>query len=122
MDKALSYLALARKGGMAILGEASASAAARSGRAALLLAAADVSEHTWRQLQNSADASGRPCIRLPYGRSELGPAVGRTELAAAAVTDRALALALVQALDRPQQYGSALEWLSRGKNRSKKNG
>ena len=49
MDKALNYLSLARKGGMAELGEEPAGAAARAGKAYLLLVAEDASDHTWRR-------------------------------------------------------------------------
>lgn len=49
MDKALQYLSIARKGGMAELGEEPVGAIARAGKAYLILVAADASDHTWRR-------------------------------------------------------------------------
>ena len=46
MDKALQYLSIARKGGMAELGEEPVGAIARAGKAYLILVAADASDHT----------------------------------------------------------------------------
>ena len=98
MDKALNYLALARKGGRAELGEEPVGAAARSGKAYLILAAADCSDHTWRRAKSYVAGTRQQCLRLPYTKDELGMAIGRQELAMAAITDAALALALVRAL------------------------
>ena len=53
MDKALQYLSIARKGGMAELGEEPVGAIARAGKAYLILVAADASDHTWRRAKSS---------------------------------------------------------------------
>ena len=123
MDKALNYLSLARKGGKAELGEEPVGGAARAGKAYLILAAADCSDHTWRRAKSFAAGTDQQCIRLPFTKDQLGMAIGRQELALAAVTDPALALAMVNALPQPEKYADAAAALServqRQKQRSK---
>ena len=107
MDKALNYLALARKAGAAELGEEPVGGAARAGKAYLILVAKDGSDHTWRRAKSYAAGTAQQCVRLPYSKDEMGLAIGRQELAMAAITDPALALALVQALPEPDKYAEA---------------
>ena len=107
MDKALNYLALARKAGAAELGEEPVGGAARAGKAYLILVAKDGSDHTWRRAKSYAAGTAQQCVRLPYSKDEMGLAIGRQELAMAAITDPALALALVQALPEPEKYAEA---------------
>lgn len=97
-DNALRYLALSRKAGRAELGEEPAGAAARAKKAALVIVASDASEHTWRRAQSFVAGTAQQCLRVPYTKDEMGRAVGRQELAIAAVTDAPLALALCEAL------------------------
>ena len=87
MDKALNYLALARKGGMAELGEEPVGAITRAGKGYLVVVASDASDHTWRRAKSFVAGTGQVCIRLPYSKDEMGAAVGRQELAIAALTD-----------------------------------
>ena len=112
MDKALNYLSLARKAGKAELGEEPVGGAARAGKAYLILVAADCSDHTWRRAKSYVAGTQQQCIRLPYSKDELGMAIGRQELAMAAITDVSLALALVQALPEPQKYAAVAEALT----------
>ena len=107
MDKVLNYLALARKGGMAELGEEPVGAAARAGKAHLILVAGDASDHTWRRAKSFAAGTDQQCIRLGCTKDEMGLAIGRTSLAIAAITDPALALALVKSLDQQERYADA---------------
>ena len=107
MDKALNYLSLARKAGKAELGEEPVGAAARAGKAYLILAAADCSDHTWRRAKSYAAGTQQQCVRLPFSKDQIGMAIGRQELALAAITDAALALALLQALPNPEKYADA---------------
>ena len=111
MDKALNYLALARKGGMAELGEEPVSAITRTGKGYLVLVASDASDHTWRRAKSFVAGTQQQCIRLSFTKDELGFAVGRTSLAIAAITDPALALALVKALPDPEKHKAAIEVL-----------
>ena len=113
MDKALNYLALARKAGRIELGEEPVGAAARAQKARLVVVAEDATDHTWRRAQSFVSGSEQICLRVPYTKDLLGQAVGRTALALAAFTDPAMALAFVKALGQPEKYGSALESLSK---------
>ena len=103
MDKALNYLALARKAGTAELGEEPVGGAARAGKAYAILVASDAGDHTWRRAKAFAAGTEQQTIRLPYTKDEMGMAIGRSALAIAAITDVALALALVQSLPQPPQ-------------------
>ena len=120
MDKALSYLALARKGGMAELGEEPVGAIARAGKAYVILVAGDASDHTWRRAKSYAAGTDQQCIRLNITKEEMGFAIGRTSLAIAAVTDVQLALALVTALREPEKHKDALEVLTAKAEKLKK--
>jgi ribosomal protein L30E len=120
MDKALNYLALARKGSMAELGEEPVGDMARTGRAYLIMVASDASDHTWRRAKSYAAGTEQQCIRVKFTKDEMGFAVGRTALAIAAITDCALALALVNALGEPEKYKTAIEVLSAKAQKLKK--
>ena len=127
MDKALSYMALARKAGRIELGEEPVGAAAQAGKASLILVAGDASEHTWRRAQSFATGSNQQCVRVDFTKDQLGQAIGRTSLALAAFTDPALALAFVKALaqdhaDVEAALESAVEQARPAKTRSKRKG
>ena len=113
MDKALNYLALARKAGRIELGEEPVGAAARAQKARLVVVAEDATDHTWRRAQSFVSGSEQICLRVPYNKDLLGQAVGRTALALAAFTDPAMALAFVKALGQPEKYAAALESLEK---------
>ena len=113
-NRTLNYLALARKAGLAELGEEPVGAAARAGKAHLILVAGDASEHTWRRAKSFAAGTDQQVLRLAVtkeemgfviGRTslaiEMGFVIGRTSLAIAAITDASLALALVDTLEKP---------------------
>ena len=120
MDKALNYLALARKGGMAELGEEPVGGAARAGKAYVILVASDASDHTWRRAKSFAAGTEQQCVRLPYTKDEMGQAIGRDALAVGAITDVSLALALVKALPEQEKYKDALEVLEKKSQKAKK--
>ena len=108
MDKALNYLSLARKGGLAELGEEPVGAMCRTGKAYLVMVASDASDHTWRRAKSFVAGTEQQCVRLKVTKEEMGFVVGRQSLAIAAITDPALALALVKALGEPEKYKDAL--------------
>ena len=120
MDKALSYMAIARKAGRIELGEEPAGAAAQTGRASLLLVAKDASDHTWRRAKSYVAGTDQQCIRLSCTKEEMGFVVGRTSLAIAAITDVQMALALVKALGQPEKYKASLEVLTEKAAKAKK--
>jgi len=113
VDKALNYLALARKAGRIELGEEPVGGAARAQHARLVVVASDASSHTWRRALSFVAGTQQNCIKIPFTKDELGQAVGRSSLAIAALTDPALALAFVKALGNPEQYQQALENLDK---------
>ena len=98
MDKALNYMALARKAGRIELGEEPVGAAARAQHARLVIVASDAGDHTWRRAKSFVSGSEQLCIKVPFTKDQLGQAIGRSSLALAAFTDPALALAFAQAL------------------------
>ena len=111
-NKALNYLSLARKAGLAELGEEPVGAAARAGKAYLILVAQDASDHTWRRARSFAAGTEQQVLRLRQSKDELGQSIGRESLAIAAITDAALALAMVKALEPSEaaaQVKSVLE-------------
>lgn len=120
MDKALNYLALARKAGLAELGEEPVGAAARDGKAYLIAVASDASDHTWRRAKSFAAGTEQQCVRLRFTKDEMGFVIGRTSLAIAAITDPALALAMVNALGEPEKHKAAIEVLTARAQRMQK--
>ena len=120
MDKALNYLALARKAGLVELGEEPAGAAARAQKARLIIVAQDAGDHTWRRAKSFVAGTNQLCLKVPYTKDEVGMAIGRTSLAIAAFTDPALALAFVKALEEPEHYAQLLETLQQQVERVQK--
>jgi ribosomal protein L7Ae-like RNA K-turn-binding protein len=108
VDKSLNYLALARKGGRVELGEEPVGAAARAGKAYLIVVASDAGDHTWRRAKSFAAGTDQQCIRVTFTKDELGMAVGRTSLALAAFTDAPLALAFLSSLEKPDAAAVAV--------------
>ena len=117
VDKALNYLSLARKAGKLELGEEPVGAAARAQHARLVIVAKDASDHTWRRAKSFVAGTAQECIRLPHTKDELGAAVGRQELAVAALTDPAMALAFLKALPEPERYTEAMAALDKRSQR-----
>ena len=113
MDKALNYIALARKARLIEVGEEPVGAVARAQKARLVVVASDATDHTWRRAQSFVAGTEQICLKVPYNKDQLGEAVGRTSLAMAAFTDPALALAFVKALEQPEKHKDILASLER---------
>ena len=111
MDKALNYLALARKAGRIELGEEPVGACARARKARLVVVASDASDHTWRRAKSFVAGTEQQVLRVPFTKEELGFVVGRTSLAIAAFTDAPLALAFVKALPDQEKVKEVREAL-----------
>ena len=111
MDKAMNYVALAKKARLVELGEEPVGAVTRALKARLVIVASDAGDHTWRRATSFVAGTNQQCIRIPQSKDELGLAVGRTSLAIAAFTDTALALAFVKALPEQEKYTAQLEAL-----------
>jgi len=119
-SKVLNYLALAKKGRLAELGEEPVGAVARALKAHLIIVAGDASDHTWRRAKSFAAGTDQQCVRLDCTKEEMGFVVGRQSLAIAAITDAQLALALVNALGQPEKYKPQLEVLTAKAEKAKK--
>ena len=96
-DKAANYLGLMRKAGRIALGEHDAGAAARAGKACLLLLAQDASDNARKRAEGFAHAAQAPLLRLPYTKQALSDrltpwAVIEKRLACAAAGDFCVAL------------------------------
>ena len=113
MDKALNYLALARKAGRVELGEEPAGAAARAQKARLIIVAGDATDHTWRRAKSFVANSEQICLQVPFTKDEMGMAVGRSALALAAFTDPAMALGFLKALGEPAKYAAQIASLEK---------
>jgi len=117
MDKALNYLSLARKAGKLELGEEPVGAAARAQHARLVMVAKDASDHTWRRAKSYVAGTTQECIRLEHTKDQLGAAIGRQELAIAALTDPAMALAFLKALPEAEKYAEVMAGLDKRSQR-----
>ena len=113
MDKALNYLALARKAGRIELGEEPVGAAARAQHARLIVVAEDAGDHTWRRAKSFVAGTDQQCLKVPFTKDDMGMVTGRSALAIAAFTDPAMALAFVKALGQPEQNKELLENLDK---------
>ena len=111
MDKALNYLALAKRGRLVELGEEPVGAITRTGKGYLVIVASDASDHTWRRAKSFVAGTDQQCLSVPFTKEELGFVVGRTSLAIAAFTDVSLALAFVKALPDQEKVKKELEFL-----------
>ena len=118
MDKTLNYLALARKAGLAELGEEPVGAITRALKGHLVLVAQDASDHTWRRAKSFVAGTDQQCIRLPYTKAEVGFVVGRQELAIAAITDAGMALSIAESLGQPEKHKEVIEVLTAKKQRA----
>ena len=119
-NKSLNYLALAKKGRLAELGEEPVGAAARALKAHLIIVAGDASDHTWRRAKSFAAGTDQQCVRLECTKEEMGFVVGRTALAIAAITDAQLALALVNSLGQPEKHAAVIAVLTEKAQKMKK--
>ena len=116
----MNYLSLARKAGFAELGEEPVGAAARMGKAYLIAVASDASDHTWRRAKSFAAGTEQQCVRFPQTKDEFGIAIGRQELAIAAIADPAMALAMVLALGDAEKHKAAIQVLEAKAAKAKK--
>ena len=111
MDKALNYLALAKRGRLIELGEEPVGAITRTGKGYLVVVACDASDHTWRRAKSFVAGTEQQCLSVPFTKEELVFVVGRTSLAIAAFTDVSMALAFVKALPDQEKVKKEAEIL-----------
>ena len=104
-DNALSLLGLALRGGNLAVGEEPVAEACGTGRARLVVTAADAAENSVQRARRRAESGSVPWTRTPWDKETLGLALGRSTCAMAALTDGGLAAALAKKLaDADPQY------------------
>lgn len=115
MDKILHLLGIARKAGRLEVGEEPVGACVRARQARLILVSAGAAENSARRAAHFAQAGQVPLLQLPYGKGEVGAAVGRGDCAMLAVTDAGLASVLAEQLAQrdPEGCGPAAAELAR---------
>lgn len=126
-DSALSLLGLALRGNNLAVGEEPVEEACKTGRARLVLTAADAADNSVRRAQRWAEGCGVPWARVPWDKAALGFALGRSACAMAALTDAGLAAALADKLAQsgpqyqPLRDKLVIEKPQRPQTRKKKN-
>lgn len=98
MKSIINFLGLIKRAGKLEIGEKSAEASARSGKAKLILSASDAAGNSVKQARRISEAAGIGHIVLPFCKAEIGAVVGRGLPGLLAVTDEGLAGALVDKL------------------------
>ena len=68
-----------------------------------LTLASDASDHTLRKTQNLVAGTKQPLLKVPYDKDTLGNTVGYSAISVCALTDPALALHFVRALEPEAQ-------------------
>jgi len=111
MDKALSYLSIARKAGLLEVGEENSGDAARRGKAKILLLAADASDNARRRAEGFVYGRQIPLARLPFTKEQISAATGRHGCSMVALTDIGLASSIMNTLAEtaPEEYGAIAE-------------
>lgn len=105
MNRAANYISMAKKAGLIELGEANTGAAARAGRARLVILAADASENAADRVRGFMSGRSAPLMTAPLTKAELAAAVGKSECSMAAFTDLGIAASFAEALG-----GNGGEW------------
>lgn len=98
MDKARSYLALARRAGQLVLGEERCGEAAAAGRLKLLLLASDASDNARRRAEGYTVGHRFPLRRTDIPKEEICELLGAGGCAMVGFTERELAAAFAGAM------------------------
>ena len=98
MDRAQRYLALGRKAGLLLTGEDLCRDAAHSGRARLLLLAADASPNAQKRASDALREHHAPLRTLPWEKAELSALLGRRGCSMVCFTDLGLAVQFALAM------------------------
>lgn len=98
MDNVLRAIGLAARAGKVVSGEFMTENAVKSGSAALVVIAQDVSENTRKKFRNMCEFYEVP-IREYADKDALGHSIGKEFRASLAVTDEGLAQAILKKMD-----------------------
>jgi ribosomal protein L7Ae-like RNA K-turn-binding protein len=114
MDKAQSYLGLARKAGLLSMGEDGCGDTVSAGRAKLLLLASDASPGTVKRAKAMLAGHRAPMETLPWERETLSALLGKAGCSILCFTDLPLAARFAAAMaDASPQWGDTAELLAR---------
>ena len=119
MNKALSYLGLAKKAGLLEIGEENTGAAIRGGKARLVLLARDASDNARRRAEGFLHGKKTPLITVPFTKEEISDETGKAGCSMAAFTDIGFAFSFAQTLsDGSPELDPVLEQLDGEKKRA----
>ena len=104
MNRAANYISIAKKAGLIELGEANTGAAAREGKARLVILASDASANAADRARSFVSGRSAPLMTAPLTKTEIAGAAGKSECSVAAFTDLGIAASFAAAL------GDAPEW------------
>ena len=96
MDNLLSFIGLMRRAGALTTGAEASFDACRTGRARLIVTAADASPKTRAAAAEAAAERGTPHIALPQGKADIGRALGVGDCAVFTVCSTGFAAALCE--------------------------
>ena len=110
-ERLLNMLGLMRKASAVEIGETNTGIAARSGKAKLLIVAADASDNARSRARGFAASKNTLSIQLPYTKEEISSHVGLPGCSMVAITDIGFANAFIKGLSQeyPDRYGEAAE-------------
>lgn len=112
LEKALSLLAIAQKGGNIAIGEDPVGAAAHGGKARLIILASDAAGHTRRRASDFGALHHTPVVSIDADKSLIGGMFGRSSVAMVALTEIRLAKSFLETLEEPERYSEALYQVS----------
>lgn len=123
MDNILSMLGLCMKAGALESGEDACGAAARDGKAAIILIACDAGSGAKKRAENYAHWGGAPLAELPYSREELGELLGKSACAIMAIKNKGMAASFMTKLAAAhEEYRETAETLQRAAGKAKQSG
>lgn len=105
MATALEYIGIARMGAGIETGEDNAKSLVKSGKAKLLIVAADASDGAKRRAEGYVYGYSTPLVVVPYTKAEVAAMAGRPGCSMAAFRDLGLAASFAAALRA--EYGEA---------------
>ena len=108
-EKTLNLLGLMRRANAIAIGETNTGAAVKSGKAKLLLLAADASDNARCRAEGFAAGRNLITVPLPFTKEEISAHVGVSGCSMAAVLDIGFAGAFMKSLTAlfPEEYGDA---------------
>ena len=101
-EDALRFLGLARRAGCLALGEEQTRRAVRSGKAKLLLLAADAAPNAVKRAEELSESRAVPLIRLQADKDRLADALGAPVFAMAALCDAGFAAAFQKKMQKKE--------------------